>query len=235
MSVARTAGLALLLLAPGATGAQAQTSRSDPSDLQTWYSAALHVNLPARWETSLRYRLKLVDDASTYRGSYLTAEAGRGLTGWLTLFGSYRLALVDEGTFHRFAGGAEAKAKLEAVTLAFRSMLQYQRQNFAGNDEQSSDESVFLRTRMEAKYGVTKRLDLYASSEPIFELADGIAVDNWRNELGLKYEYLKGARLGLFYIYRPDYAKSYDRTFHVIGVDLDFDVKVPGRKAPSAP
>jgi len=151
---------------------------------------------------------------------------GRGLGKYLTLFGSYRLALVEGATFHRYAAGAEAAVKVPPFSFALRPMLQYQRQNFEGNDEQSSDSDTFLRTRLEAKFAAARRLDLYASTEPYFNFGGGYWVDNWRNELGLKYEYLKGAKLGLFYIYRPDYGKSYNRTFHVIGIDLDFDVKV---------
>jgi hypothetical protein len=222
---------ALVALLAAATPARAQTSRADPTDFQSWYGSRLRLDLPRRWEASLQYRLRLVDNSSLYRGSYATGEVGYSPAKRVSLFGSYRLAAVDEGTFHRYAAGAEAGRKLRATTLSLRTMVQYQKQNFAGNDETSSDEDTFLRTRVEAKRPLSKALDVYASTEPYFKLGEGsdYPVDNWRNTLGLKWAYAKGRKVDLFYIYRPDYGKRYNRTFHVVGVDLDFDVKVRGR------
>jgi hypothetical protein len=229
----RRAAAALLCAAPlAAAPASAQTSRGDPTDFQSWLGAGVQLDLPNRWETSLEYRARLVDNASAYRGSYVTGTVGYGPRKRLAVFTSYRLAAVDDGTYHRYAVGAEQKAKLRGATLAFRPMVQYQRQNFEGNDETSSDTDAFVRTRFEVERGVTRSLDLYASTEPYFKLgeAGGYPVDNWRNTLGAKYEYARGRTLDLFYIYRPDYAKSYNRAFHVVGMDLDLDVKVRRRR-----
>jgi hypothetical protein len=215
----------------GAAPALAQTSRADPTDFQSWLGAGVKLDLPNRWESSLDYRARLVDNASAYRGSYVTGEVGYNPTKRLGVFTSYRLAAVDDGTYHRAAVGAEQKGRLRGTTLAFRSMVQYQRQNFDGNDEGSSDTDAFVRTRLEAQRAVTRSVDVYASTEPYFKLGAGsqYPVDNWRNTLGVKYEYAKGRKLDLFYIYRPDYGKSYNRAFHVVGADLDIEVKVRGR------
>ena len=209
----------------------AQASRTDPTDFQSWLGAGLAIDLPKKWETSLEYRARLVNNASVYRGSYATAELGRNLPRRLSVFTSYRLALVDDGTYHRYAVGAEQKATLGGTTFAFRPMLQYQEQNFTDNDETSSDTDAFVRTRLEIERGVTGSLELYASTEPYFKLGDGsdYPIDNWRNTVGVKYAYGAGRTLDVFYIYRPDYGKSYNRAFHVVGVDVDFEVK-PWRK-----
>lgn len=214
----------------------AQASPVDPTDLQAWFGAAVRLDLPDKWTASLQYRLRMVDNASTYRGSYLTPELGRGFGKHLKIFGSYRLALVDNGTFHRYAVGAEVDAKAGKLGLSFRPMLQYQRQNFAGNDEQASDDDTFLRTRLEAKLPVTKAVQVHGSSEPYFKFGGGSLVDNWRNTVGVKVEYAKHKEVDLFYIYRPDFAKSYNRTFHVVGFELGFDVKTSkGKKKSRAP
>ncbi len=97
-----------------------------------------------------------------------------------------------------------------------------------------------MRTRFEVKRQVSSRFDVYASTEPYFTSGDGYLVDNWRNTVGAKIDVATGRRLDLFYIYRPDYAKAtYNRTFHVMGVDLDWSVKISRRKsgkgAPAAP
>ncbi len=67
---------------------------------------------------------------------------------------------------------------------------------------------------------------MYASVEPYFTFETGeYPIDNIRNTLGLKYEYAKNKKVEVYYIYRPDFAKSYNRTFHVIGVNVSFKAK----------
>jgi hypothetical protein len=39
--------------------------------------------------------------------------------------------------------------------------------------------------------------------------------------VGVKLAVLEDVALDLFYIYRPDYARYYDRTFHVIGLEVE--------------
>jgi Protein of unknown function (DUF2490) len=219
---------AVLLASPAA----AQTSRSDPTDFQGWYGGSLRLDLPDRWRASAEYRLRMVDNATRVRGSYVTLGASRRVTGPVRLLASYRLALVDNGTFHRYAAGGEAERDVGAFTLGVRGLVQYQKQNFSDNDETSSDEDTFVRTRLELSRTLTRRVDVYASSEPYLAVGADQLVDNWRNTIGTKLQLAKGRKLNLFYIYRPDYAKAtYNRTFHVIGVDLDWTVKVGGGKA----
>jgi Protein of unknown function (DUF2490) len=211
--------------------AGAQTSRSDPTDVQAWYGGSLRLDLPDRWRASAEYRLRMVDNAQRMRGSYFTFGTSRRAVGPVRLLASYRLALVNDGTYHRYAVGGEAEHEAGTFTLGVRGLVQYQKQNFSDNDETSSDEDAFVRTRLEVSRPVTRRLDLYASTEPYLAVGADHVVDNWRNTLGAKITMAKGRKLDLFYIYRPDYAKAtYNRTFHVIGVDLDWTVKVGGGK-----
>jgi hypothetical protein len=204
-----------------ATPARAQTSRANPTDFHAWAGATLELDLPNRWEATLQYRLRMVDNASIYRGSYLGGEAAHGPVRWLSILGGYRLALVDDRTYHRLAGGVEAIARMGALRASFRPMLQYQRRNFADNDEQAGDGTTLLRTRLRARYRPTDRLDVYAAVEPYFAFGEDYPIDNWRNTVGIKYGVLPDIAVDLFYIYRPDYTRSYNRTFHVVGVDLE--------------
>jgi hypothetical protein len=215
-----------------ATALGAQTSRTDPTDVQAWYGGSLRLDLPKKWDLIAQYRLRTVGNASQVRGSYLTGEVRHEPISHLTFLGSYRLALVDNGTFHRYAIGGQVDAKGKRTSIALRTMAQYQRQNFADNDEQASDADAFLRTRLEVEQTLSEKVELYASTEPYFrlgELAGDARIDNWRNTVGLKWKYAKRRSLDLFYIYRPDYGRrTYNRTFHIIGVDLDFTRKVGG-------
>lgn len=212
-----------LLLFACAQPVAAQTSRTDPVDVQAWAGTSLTLDLPKRWEASLEYQLRMVEDAATYRGSYITTEVQRRLNDYISAYTSYRLALVDGGSFHRIAIGAQANYERDALTLSFRPSLQYQQRNFEDSDEGDSD--MIVRTRLRARYDLTDPLDVYASVEPYFKFGADYPIDNWRNTLGMRYEIIDGVRIDAFYIYRPDYARSYNRTFHIIGIDLGFTLK----------
>jgi len=205
-----------------AATATAQTSRTNPTDVEGWVEAGLRVQLPGRWESSLRLRGRFVDDMSAYRATYLTTELEYSPRTELSVFGNYRVeAGADHRRTHRVATGAEQGWKRGETRLRLRSMVQHQRRP-AADGETSGQSTAFARVRAEIARAVTDALDVYASVEPYFPLRDGAAypVDNWRNTVGLEYAYARGRDVGLFYIYRPDYGRSYNRTFHIIGVEL---------------
>jgi hypothetical protein len=166
----------------------------------------------------------VVGDVSSYRGSYLSAEWAYGALDWLDLLGAYRLAFVEGGVYHRFAAGLEAIGRRGALRISLRPMLQHQRRTFPDDEEQSGDQATLLRTRLRGRYRAGTRLDVYASSEPYFAFGAEYPVDNWRNTLGVKLGLSERVWLDAFYIYRPDYARAYNRTFHVVGVDLELQI-----------
>jgi hypothetical protein len=225
---------AVALLAVASSMLSAQTSISDPVDVQGWYGGALRLDLPKKWDVIAQYRLRTVDNASQIRGSYLTGEVRHTPISHLTLIGSYRLALVDNGTFHRYAAGTQLSAKGDRSSVSLRGLVQYQRQNFSDNDEQASDTDAFLRSRLELEHRLSDRFGVYASTEPYVQLGaigDDARIDNWRNTVGVKWKYAKRRSVDLFYIYRPDYGRrTYNRSFHIVGVDLDFTHKIGGGK-----
>lgn len=227
--------LALLLAAPllsaaapalGVPALGAQPTRADPVDVQAWYGGALTVDLPRRWETQVDYRVRYQDNASRWLGSYVTTELSRGVgSGW-RLGGSYRLAQVGDRTYHRVAAGPSWERRVAGVRVGARVLAQYQRQTFDGDDEGGSDSDAFVRTRLQLRRPLTRWLRGYVSTEPFFALGGDFPVDNWRNTIGTEWDLGKGRALDLFYIHRPDYGKrSYNRTFHVIGVQLELDWK----------
>jgi predicted porin len=223
-------GTFVLLLTLGATGAgvRAEAAPVDQDDVQSRAGVRVDLNLPEKWEVDLEYQFRMVDDLSTYRGSYFTAETDYNLTKDIKAIGAYRCALTSEGNAHRFAAGLEVETRLHEVKLAFRPLIQY-RTAFVDDGDVGGDGDTFARTRLRAEYPVTKRLDVYASVEPFFGFGGEYPVDNWRNELGLQYGFAKKLRLDLYYIYRPDYGKAYNRYFHVVGVTLRFRTKVGNR------
>jgi hypothetical protein len=224
---------ACLALVAGATapGVGAQTTRSDPTDLQSRFGTQLRLNLPDKWLATFQVQGRMVDDLSSYRGTYLSSEVERGLGKHLAMLANYRMALVDDGTYHRVGVGAEASGKLGRAKVSFRPLFQFQRQHFEGDDEFSSDDDAYVRTRAAVKMPLSERWAVSGAVEPYFKLGTDYPVDNWKNTVTVEYEIRKGVRLDAFYTYRPDYGKSYNRTFHIVGTEMEIAVKWPKRAA----
>ncbi|AFK05543.1 hypothetical protein Emtol_0273 (plasmid) [Emticicia oligotrophica DSM 17448] len=52
-------------------GAYSQT------DVQNWYGSSLTLNLKKKWEISGQHRFRIIDNISTYRGSYFYIQTDR--------------------------------------------------------------------------------------------------------------------------------------------------------------
>jgi hypothetical protein len=221
------AGAALFcfgLTVPGVF-AQAQASQSD---MQSRAGVSLNLNLPRKWTADFECQSRLVDDLATYRASYFTIETGYNFTRRVEALASYRLALASDWKSHRYALGLEYEMKSSAWRVGFRPMIQH-RTKVKDDDETGGEGYTFLRARVKVERAIARRLDAYVAVEPFFAFGADYPIDNWRNVLGLKYRCTKNVSVDLYYIYRPDYGKSYNRVFHVIGIALDFKAKVPGR------
>ena len=205
---------------------RAQTSKSDPVDLQGWALVSLGLDLPKRWEASLDGQFRTEGNARNFLGAYLTPSVGYGITKKLRVFANYRYARLNDAYSSRLGLGLEFNAKTSGWNLGFRPQLQHTLR-YADDGDGSASAKTLLRVRMQARHALTKKLDGYVSVEPYLNFdPDEYIIDNIRNTVGLRYEYAKGRRVGLFYIYRPDYSKSYNRVFHVVGLRWDFDWKI---------
>jgi hypothetical protein len=209
-------------------------TKADPTDIQGWYGTSFNTNLPRKWSANLNYQARFIDNMGYYNGSYLTLGAAKKLNKHLEFMGDYRLALVRAGVYHRFTFGAELSKKIKHLNLAFRFQLQNQLQEF-DDVTKPTDKSGYWRTRFQGKYAFNKKWEAYASIEPIMKFgATTYFVDNIRNTIGCKYKIKKDLKLDVFYIYRPDYAKSYNRLYHIIGLNADYSFKVKKHKKKSS-
>lgn len=223
------AALLTLILFAGIFPATAQTSKSDPTDVQGWFGAGFKLDLPKKWTTSLDYQSRFYNNVKTYNGSYISLGVAKKVIPLLELQGEYRLALVQKGVYHRVSIGAELNKGLRKFDFSLRLLFQNQLQDF-DDTAKLNDKSNYWRARFGVKYRFLKIFDLYASVEPIMKFSGRYFVDNWRNTIGIKAKILPGTKIDLYYIYRPDYAKSYNRTFHVMGLNVDYTLKVGKRK-----
>lgn len=197
------------------------------TDFQVWPGVSLELDLPKKWLVTVQYRSRFIDNATYYKGSYLFGAVEYEFNKHLKAITNYRLALVDEGVYHRYFLGVAAKAKVGDFTLMLRPAIQYQSQRFTGDDEFRTDTDTYFRPRFTVKYKLNKKWDVYTYSEPFFAITNkGTKIDNIQSSIGLKYEYLKNQRLNPYFIWQPDYShKKYQLTNYIAGLDIEFSVK----------
>jgi Protein of unknown function (DUF2490) len=200
-------------------------SQNKKDDLQAWAGTSLKFNLKKGWDVSIQYRVRFTKNITYYKGSYLFGQIDKKINENFALMTNYRLAMVDQGTFHRYAFGLEAQKRWGIVTVAIRPLVQYQKQFFSGDDEGKTDTDTYFRPRLTVKSPITKRLDAYIYAEPFYKLDKNPNLDWWQNSIGLKYEYARRKKINLYYISQPDYSKKTFRTNRIIGLSLDFTIK----------
>jgi hypothetical protein len=204
----------------------AQTSKADPKDNQGWYGAKFKLDLPSGWSTNIDYQARYVNDFQMYNGSYICIGGTKKVNKFIEIESDYRLALLQKGIYHRVSIGVEATKRIEDFDFGLRMLVQNQLQDFEDEFKESQKEG-YWRVRLETKYALTDRINIYVSSEPIIKLGSAYSLDNLRNTTGLKLKMANRMKLNLFYIYRLDYAKkTYDRLFQVAGVNLEYTLKL---------
>ncbi len=203
----------------------AQTSSLDPVDVQGWYGVGLGIDFPKKWTTVVGYQARFQNNLASYKGSYISFSGAKLVSKQVELVAEYRFAKVENTTYHRFSGGAEYSPKVKRIDLGFRILVLNNIQDFF-DPTRANKKSAFWRARVKTAYKLTKNWDGYLSTEPVMEFGATNIIDNWRNTIGFKRKIAPGVKLDIYYMYRPDYSKaSYNRTFHVLGLNIDFKVK----------
>lgn len=201
-----------------------QTSRLKPEDTEGWYSTAIQLDLPKKWKIGFDYQLRFYNNLQAYKGSYFSIGPEKKIFRNIYTFFEYRLALVNKGNYHRYSLGTEYKSKILKLHINVRGIIQNQLQDFDEKDKLNGND-LYWRVRFKLQYPLTNKIDLYASIEPVMKTGADYFIDNWRNEAGLKIEIAKSTVIEPFYIYRPDYAKAYNRVFNILGLNISYNIK----------
>ncbi len=202
-----------------------QATKSDPVDSQGWFSAGVDLDLPKKWKAEIEYQARVFNDLKTFNGSFYSVGVEKGLSSWFALQAEYRLSKVLKGTYNRISAGFVLDRKVEDIKLDLRVLYQNQVQDF-DDPAKEIDRNNFVRMRFRGRKDLSDKIDLILSFEPIYQLNSGIQIDNYRILGGIKYQITKSSALDLFYINRPDYAKSYKRQYHVFGIAFKQDIKI---------
>jgi hypothetical protein len=207
---------------------EAQATKSDPVDMQGWFGANIELDLPKKWNVDLAYQGRLNNNFESYNGSYYSVGIDKRIIKSLSLLVEYRLSQVLKGTYNRYSAGFDVGYKVKKIQTDLRFLYQNQIQDF-DDPIKEDDKDNFFRVRARARIPVIKKASLVLSTEPIYSISSGFKIDNYRHQLALRYDIEKNFRLELFYINRPDYAKSYKRQYHIMGTTLSYSFKVKGK------
>lgn len=211
-----------MLLSTGVDEIRAQATKADPVDVQAWMGVGANYKLNKQWQLEGDFQSRYFNNVQTHSGNYLSLGVQRKINKHFDATAEYRLAMVQQGNYNRFSGGVLCDYKLNRFTVTGRALIQNQVQDF--DDVSKPDQSEgYWRVRAQVKYKVSKQLDFYGSVEPIMKFGADFLVDNWRDEVGVKWEIKKGFKLNPYFIYRPDYGKTtYNRLFYIYGLQVDY-------------
>lgn len=199
----------------------AQTSKTDPVDGQAWYGLEVKKKLNKDWSIALAWQGRNYNNMQTHNGDYYSIAVSKQFRKAFDLQSEYRLGQVAKGTYHRYSLGGSWQQKFHQVKLSTRILFQNQLQDF--NDiAKSNEQSLYIRTRFGAKIKCTSWLSIYAQTEPIAKMGGRKVLDNIRNTIGTSFSFSEHVDADLYYIYRPDFAKSYVRTYHILGVEVQY-------------
>lgn len=207
----------------------AQANRTDPIDIQGWFGAGLDFDLPKKWQTGIEYQSRFENNFKTLKGSYYSISLEKELVKHLTIIGQYRLSNVQSEQFSRFGFGISIDKKWGEIKTDLRLLYQNKQLDLVDPINQEPADN-YLRARFRGKKDLSKKLDLIASFEPIYRVLNGIRIDNYRIQGGVRINLNKAASFDLFYINRPDYFKSYKRQYHIIGTAFSYEFKVKKKK-----
>jgi len=213
----------------GTVELQAQATRTDPTDVQGWFGAGIDFDLPKKWQAGIEYQTRVENDIKTMKGSYYSFSLEKEIVNHLTLIGQYRLSKIQGEQFSRYGFGLILDKKLAEIKTDLRLLYQNKQLDLADPIDQEPADN-YIRARIRARKEMSKKVDLIVSFEPIYRAQEGVKIDNYRIQGGIRIHFNKAASLDLFYLNRPDYFKSYKRHYHVLGTAFCYEFKIKGKK-----
>lgn len=207
-----------------------QTSRQDPVDWQGWTSAKLNLDLPKKYEAYVEYERRYDANISIINAAYLDLGFSKKLSKKFKVLAQYRLAKVENRTFNRYTFGAEYGQSQKKNSWGYRALFLNKLYEFDNGLPDILFGDAYSRFKIFYERELTPKIAIGLSSEYIFNLSEGIELDNIRNKINANYQINKNGKLDLFYMYRPDFAKKYNRTFHILGISYTHQLKIAKNK-----
>jgi len=195
------------------------------ADTQLWLGVSVKKPLSNGFSISGQYRVRRTDNISTFKGSYLYLTLEKKINKTFNIETSYRLSMIDNLLYHRYALGMEAQVKAGKHKFILRPMVQYQKQAASADIETSYNSKSYFRPRLTWKMDVSERIEFYTYLEPFYKIDNKINVNWWQNSVGFKYETINKVKLNPYFIWQPDYTHQQLRTNYILGLDIELHLK----------
>ena len=207
-------------------GLKCQATLSDPVDYQHWTQLGLQTDLGDKCKLEMDWQGRWQNNARDFRGNYLSLGSSFQANKRFHLLGEYRYSDVSNRFNHRFTLGLNYDKKLaKGLKLNGRILVQNRIQDFPDEDL-PVESALYYRLKIQLNYKINKRIDCFASVEPICKVGGDFPVDNWRNTLGVKFDVLPNLKLQVFGMARPDYGKAnYNRLYWISGINCTYSIK----------
>jgi hypothetical protein len=198
--------------------AQAQTS-----DFQLWNAIELRQDLRKGFDVSMQFQSRFDNNASQFRGSYMSSKLGYSLSKIVSLDADIRYSTSSSWDRIRYGIGINAQGKTAGFNLSAK--LKYQYQHFLQRVPEFGINPPIHNFRI--KFGVerkiVKKLKVFLSVEPLYrQKSTTLYFKRIRNTIGLQWSPIKKTTLEASYIYQPQWNSS--KTIHVMQFSISHDL-----------
>jgi hypothetical protein len=189
----------------------AQQSKSNIYDTHGWLLSSFIYELPQKWNVNVDYIARFNNHISNYYGSYYVLGVTKKVKPNVDLMAAYRIGFANRSVLYRLTLGAELFKKRKKIVFSNRFQLQNQIQDFdMPTTTNVNSNSVYLLSKSKLKYLLSKKINLFASVEPIFKIGKNHLFDQFLSTAGLDILPNDNTRINLFFLNRtyfshPDY------------------------------
>ncbi len=214
-------------------GARAQPER----DFAQRTNIGIQIPFSKQTEIAARYRLKLFDNASRFQRSMWSVEITQDLP-WkgFKAGGEYRFYTTEEMDYHRFQAFLRYSHKLNRWTPSLRLQFQQKQDYFDETYLQYHPPDRVWRQRLQLKYEVDKKLELYGFAEFFQQMEPGnYNFYRVRYAIGLDYSYKKRHQLNLELFYNDEFHLKRPEDVFTVDVSYYFKLRRLDKKKKSKP
>lgn len=188
------------------------------TDFQTWNSLALEKQLGKKWKASLEEEVRLQDNSTRLRTSYLNLDAAYSITDRFAIGGAYRFIIRPDEISNRIYSDISYSQPLEDFTIKVRVRVQHE---FVRNEP---DEN-YLRPQLSLEYRISKKLEPFIEEELFYQLFyyECDLFNESRTTAGMRYKFDKHHTLKGYYLLEKEFNVNDPLTAHVLGFAYQYE------------
>lgn len=201
------------------------TIAQNNDDFRTRTGIEFSKDLRNGFQLGLQYQVRTFNNASSFQGSYFTISPSYRINNsWSTQL-DIRYATSKLWDRFRFAYYINAQHKVNKVKYSFRVgyLHEIYLQEFSDIDQFIPTNNFRARLRIDQK--IFKKTKVLAGVEPVISLNNqSLSLRQFRNTLGLNWEFAKNNELSVEYMWQPFFRQTYQNSNHSIIVNYTINI-----------